>query len=163
MGKRGPAPRPTSLKVLAGTRRDRINMNEPIPAEQPIHPPEAMSPAALEIWSELAPDLIRTKTLTTWDVPAFEMLCETLASWQRARADVAGRGEVIIEQRLKYKQTVEVEVPNPNWKILREAADLTLRLAARFGLTPADRSQLSIDPDPARGEDDEIIAALIGS
>jgi hypothetical protein len=53
---RGRPPRPTSLKVVHGTRSDRVNTAEPQLAEQPIVPPHELSPEAQASWDRLAPD-----------------------------------------------------------------------------------------------------------
>jgi phage terminase small subunit len=59
MGRRGPAPTPTSLKVLRGTRPDRVNLNEPRPIEgRPVIPPAGLPPLAREEWDRVAPHLI---------------------------------------------------------------------------------------------------------
>ena len=38
-----PPRRPNHLKILSGTREDRINRNEPLPAESAIVPPVQLS------------------------------------------------------------------------------------------------------------------------
>ncbi len=62
MGARGPAPKPTQLKILQGTYRpDRANGSEVFP-DAPAHltaPDHLSKGAALDKWSELAPILSR--------------------------------------------------------------------------------------------------------
>lgn len=55
MGKRGPAPKPTALRVLHGDRKDRINDAEPQPAEGEVTAPEELSDDARAIWDQLPP------------------------------------------------------------------------------------------------------------
>jgi hypothetical protein len=46
MGKRGPAAKPTKLRVLHGDRADRINADEPEPPEDEIRCPDWASDIA---------------------------------------------------------------------------------------------------------------------
>lgn len=70
MGKRGPAPKPTGLRVLHGDRADRINRDEPQPDEGDVQPPAWLGEAALEVWHTLADELTAKGVLTAWDVEA---------------------------------------------------------------------------------------------
>lgn len=90
VGKHGPSAKPTALRVLRGDRADRINDREPVPPVGGIVCPERASDGAREIRARLAPDLEKRKVLTTWDVDAFLILCETLARYRNATALVNG-------------------------------------------------------------------------
>ena len=75
MGQRGPAPKPTQLKVLQGTYRPDRARGEILPdTPQDILPPEHLSEPAREKWLELAPMLERNGLLTECDL-------DTLANW----------------------------------------------------------------------------------
>ena len=82
MGKRGPDPRPTALRILHGDRKDRINDAEPIPPNGKIECPDWASAYAREIWARLAPGPESRGVLTTWDTDAFLVLCEALACYR---------------------------------------------------------------------------------
>lgn len=82
MGKRGPEPKPTALRVLHGDRKDRINDAEPVAPEVEVRPPEELSDEAREIWTRLAPSLIAVGVLTVWDIDAFQITCEALGAAQ---------------------------------------------------------------------------------
>jgi phage terminase small subunit len=58
MGKRGPAPAPTALKLVKGTHPSRVNRKEPKPAEREVKPPSWLEGVALEVWRYYAPDLV---------------------------------------------------------------------------------------------------------
>lgn len=77
--------RPTHLKVLSGERESRINRGEPLPTEATIVPPE-MSEGARRVWDELADDLADKGCLSSWDVPLFVVLCDSIATWREVRA-----------------------------------------------------------------------------
>lgn len=144
MGKRGPAPRPTALRVLHGDRRDRINDAEPQPAEGEVTAPEELSDDACAVWDQLALDLIRVGVLTAWDVPAFVMVCEALARYRQATKLVNGSALLV--------QGPNGFVKNPALLVQREAEVTFAQLGARFGLTASDRSQLKVEPPGASGQ-----------
>ncbi|MEV8438797.1 tetratricopeptide repeat protein [Actinosynnema sp. NPDC051121] len=84
MGKRGPAPKPTSLRVLHGDRPDRINTREPVPPDAEVEPPDWLSDSARAIRDRLAPGLVARKVLTVWDADAFAILCQAVARYREA-------------------------------------------------------------------------------
>jgi len=136
MGKRGPAPTPTNLKLLHGeTRPSRVNLNEPVPSYRPVQPPDDLPPASREIWEKLAPDLERKGVLTHWDVLAFEVLCDAAAHYREARRTVTERGVLCTGRK-------DATVKNPAMQMLRETSHMILAAGGRFGLTPADRASL---------------------
>lgn len=145
MGKRGPAPKPTALRVLHGDRPDRINADEPLPAEGEMEAPETLSDDARSVWNRLAPDLDHCGVLTAWDVDAFVIVCEALARYQQATKLVNGSALLV--------QGPNGLVKNPALVVQREAEATFAAMGARFGLTPSDRSQLKVErggtPDTA--------------
>lgn len=141
MGKRGPQPKPTALRVLHGDRPDRINDDEPMPAEGEVTAPEDLSDDARAVWDRLAPDLIRVGVLTPWDVDAFRITCEALARYQQATRLVNGSALLV--------QGPNGFVKNPALVVQREAETTFAQYGARFGLTPSDRSQLKVDASGA--------------
>ncbi|MBC9001276.1 phage terminase small subunit P27 family [Micromonospora aurantiaca (nom. illeg.)] len=147
MGSRGPKPAPTALKLVRGTRADRVNTDEPVPspAAREIEPPAWLGDEAVEIWEEYAPDLIRKGVLTAWDVEAFAVTCDAAARRRKAAAALAAEGEVVQLPVFDKngKQTGHRVTRNP-WTVVLGQADRQLQSwAARFGLTPSDRAQLT--------------------
>ncbi|WP_405710066.1 phage terminase small subunit P27 family [Streptomyces xanthophaeus] len=146
MGRRGPAGKPTSLRVLHGDRADRINRDEPQPSELGIEAPAWLSEAALEVWETLADDLIGKGVLTAWDVEAYANWCDAVARRRDAAEHVAEEGAVT-EQPV-YNKNGDIsghrQGKNP-WLLALDAADAQVqRYGARFGLTPSDRAALKI-------------------
>lgn len=142
MSEGGRPAKPTSLKVLHGDGKknpDRVDTAEPQPASGPVEPPFALSTEAQAIWDRLAPDLERTGVLTPWDCDTFAELCEALV--------------ILREKRKAADHEGERGGPNPMTDY-RSAMQTVATLAGRFGLTPADRSKLSVDSDPQRAGDD---------
>lgn len=152
-GKGGRPAKPTALKILHGeTRPSRLNNAEPIPASMEVVPPEDLSEEAIVIWNELAADLIRTGVLKPWDARMYGDYCEAVVSSREAQAHLDEEGEVI-DYPVFNRSGEEVSsrpVVNPWWKIRMEASDKMAKGAARFGLTPADRSRLQINQGPPR-------------
>lgn len=156
MGKRGPAGKPTNLRLLHGDRKDRINNAEPQPADLASSPPGWLGEDALVLWKAYAPDLLRKRVLTEWDAEAFAVWCDAAARRRRAVQHLADEGEVT-EQPV-FNKNGEVTgtrwAKNPWTYVLNEADAQFQRYAARFGLTPSDRAALSIgEADSAPGQD----------
>lgn len=152
MGKRGPAPKPTELKLVKGTRKDRVNRAEPQPTEVPIEPPPwLVDDLALKAWRNLAPDLIERKVLTGWDVQAFAEWCSAVAHLERAERALAAEGHVIeAEVFNRNGEATGVRTVRSEWsRVWKDALEVTARRAAKFGLTPSDRAGISADRDGA--------------
>lgn len=140
-------PTPTHLKVLRKVRSDRIPVGEPQPANGPILCPEWLSNDAKQLWYQLAPDLIAQKVLTPWDVPAFAAMCTCWSFWRSAVAQVQRDGIAVVGHNNRTSK-------HPAGQIARDNLSLFNNLAARFGLTPSDRSKLTIDGQAQRPADD---------
>lgn len=136
MGDRGPAPKPTHLKVLHGDDKknpQRINADEPQPSGD-AEPSFELSSDAREVWDRLAPDMQAKGVLSSWDADLFGELCEA-----------------IVKLRVKRKAANRGGKPggaNP-MRDYQTAFDMVIKLASRFGMTPSDRSKLEVD----RGEE----------
>lgn len=158
MGKRGPGKTPTHLALLSGRRADRINTNAPAPSELEVSCPGWLPDEARAVWSQFAPDLIRKKVLTSWDVEEFGAWCEAAARRRRAVAAIAAEGE-IVEMSVFNKNGEETgtrRAKNP-WLLVLTDADMQLRsYGTRFGMTPSDRASLSIG-DGAGDADDDLL------
>ena len=61
---RGRKPKPTALKLLDGTRADRINHDEPAMPPASIEPPDWLDETARAYWGDLAPVLQSSGLLT---------------------------------------------------------------------------------------------------
>lgn len=157
MGKRGPAPAPTALKLLKGTQASRVNANEPVPAEGDVVRPDHLSERACEVWDRLAPDLIDKGVLKPWDADAFGQLCESIISGRDAWADIARNGHTLttVERELADGTMIFRTIRNPAWQVAREAVSILVTLGGRFGLNPSDRQNLTVGKteDPSKGAD----------
>ncbi len=131
-------PTPTALKVVKGEREDRINRNEPVPAVGDVpKAPSWLSGAAKVMWRRLAPDLHRKGVLTPWDVDAFAVVCSSYVTWRQAQQLVDSEG-VLVEG---YRGSM---VKHPAAQVARDSWQTFMQAASRFGLSPSDRSKLSV-------------------
>jgi P27 family predicted phage terminase small subunit len=129
--------KPTALKILDGDRRDRINRNEPRPAESAVKPTQELAPYAQAAWDRTTPDLITKGVLTSWDAELFTGYCVMVGAFRQASEQLRLHGLVV-------EGAAGGEVKSPYWQIARDSLDAMARLGARFGLSPADRAGLSI-------------------
>lgn len=131
---RGRKPKPTTFKILEGTRESRINRNEPrFPAEMPPCP-DWLDPVAKETWEKLVRLLRPSGVITAADEIALSALCELYSF---------------------YRLAVNPKVPfiGPQRRVVRDAREQLLKYLSEFGMTPSSRSRI-------RAERDEIIDDL---
>lgn len=137
MGKRGPTPAPTRLKVVRGDQEDRINRQEPLPSDRAdILPPEWLDGVALEVWRYYEKDLIDKACLTAWDVDTFAVFCKAVAVYR----DCAQRmGDVYTAQG-----AAGGVIKSPYHQIMRDCDQTIAKFSSRFGFTPGDRADLKV-------------------
>lgn len=143
MGLRGPAPKPTRLKLLAGTYRpDRVAPGEPRPLAAIPPRPRGLSAEGRRHWDRLARQLRPLQVVTLADGAALELLAEALGEWERASALVAKEGAV-------YRATTKsgtVLLAHPAAKQAADAWRRAQRMLAEFGLSPSSRTRVSAIP-----------------
>ncbi|MDF3280909.1 phage terminase small subunit P27 family [Gordonia sp. N1V] len=152
MGRRGPAQKPTHLKILDGAPEAEINRNEPTPTESSLTelltPPVPMTAAAKKFWNRLVPDLVDKGVMTAWDQDQFVLLCETLAIWHSCRKKLG--------REYTARGAAGGVIKSPYWQIMRDAQTTITQISARYGLTPSDRAALVIkdaDQAPQKGSE----------
>jgi P27 family predicted phage terminase small subunit len=145
MARRGRKPKPTSLKILDGTRSDRVNRQEPSPAR--VAPPMTAEVEgdsfALEAWNRLVPRLQSLGLLTEADGEALSLYCVTYSRYRLASIDVQAHG-LAVETGLGGLKA------NPAAAVAAECSRLMASLLAEFGLTPASRSRVKAAVEPTR-------------
>ena len=79
---RGPKPKPTRLKILAGNPGKRaLPKLEPKPRGLAVCP-GWLNPVAVMVWEELAPGLKEVGLLTSADAEQFGVLCTLIAEYR---------------------------------------------------------------------------------
>lgn len=137
MGRRGPAPTPTKLRLLKGNPGKRtIRKDEPAPPPVAAgSAPSYLAGLALEEWNRVEPELRKLGLLTVVDVPMLAAYCATFANWREADAKVRE-----ISNAPDQGYTVAL---NQGWvKRAKEERAALRQLAAEFGFTPASRSRV---------------------
>ena len=139
MGIRGPAPKPTAVKILQGKPGHRpLPANEPKPAAGRLpSAPRFLGDEARKEWKRLAPRLYAVGLLTEADHDALALYCETWATWKRAEEQVRRKGEVV-------KTTNGNVIQNPYLAIANRAKRDALLLLREFGMTPSARSRVNV-------------------
>lgn len=140
MSRRGPKPKPTQIKLLEGTRPDRINRNEPAPPAGPPETPDHLDTIARAEWTRMAAVLATMRVLTPADGPALAIYCAAYAQWVAAEAKVQSQGMLTPQGTGSYKI-------NPHVGIANQARTMMLKVLTEFGCTPSSRSRVAIDQD----------------
>ncbi|MDP8929911.1 MAG: phage terminase small subunit P27 family [Actinomycetota bacterium] len=135
-GQVGRPPKPTTLKVLHGGHPERVNRSEPKPPAEKVAPPSWLDTKARLIWRELAQSLEKAGVLTVWDVREFAVWCDAVARHSEAAEQVAKEGLILEGQQGPRK--------HPACQLVRDYAAIVTTYGARFGLSPSDRSRISV-------------------
>jgi P27 family predicted phage terminase small subunit len=137
MGRRGPRPAPTPLKLLRGeTRPSRVNYRAPKPAGGLPARPADLAPEAGATWDLVIGELGPTGVLTAVDGLVLRILAEAAARYQASAGALAASGPLI-----RGARGGEL-IKNPLHQIVRDNATLVLMLARELGATPSARSGL---------------------
>lgn len=145
MGRRGPAPTPTPILRLRGSKRvtkTRLEREVAGPAGAP-ECPDWLDADARAAWDGLVPLLELMGVLSRADGHALARYCRLWSRWRKAEAFIDKHGEMY---PLKddaggtkcFAQWPQVAIAN------KLAQQLT-RLEAEFGLTPAARSRIQLE------------------
>lgn len=149
MGKRGPKPAPTHLKLLRGDAEERINRDEPLPTEGAVLPPQDLSDEAKRVWDYYAADLQDKGCLTSWDVDTFAVFCNAVAIYRDCKK--------MMGKQYTDRGAAGGVIKSPYWQIMRDCSEQIAKFSSRFGFTPGDRADLVIEKDGAIGDGAERI------
>lgn len=147
MGARGPAPKPTRLRVLHGDHPERVNRREPRPAAGPVERPEFLSAEAAAKWDVLAPHMEAMGLLTGADVDLLAAYCECYARWRRL-VQLAAKSPPVFRGKTDSGDGEPTFKRNPLWSQVRDAEGALRVLAREFGLSPSARAGLRTEPPP---------------
>lgn len=145
MGKRGFAKRPTALTVLIGNPGKRaINKDEPQPEAFIGAPPARLSAAAKAIWERCAPDLLANGLLTVADIEEFVRYCRMQAQFDKAMDFIEEHGQVYVKEKKIGEDGEQKTIicKFPQVFIAKEYGNAARQIAAKFGMTPSDRTSL---------------------
>lgn len=144
MGRRGPQPMPTALKIERGNPgQRRLNHDEPElpkPAAAAIAPPKGMAGRARREWVRLAHDLVSRGVLTIGDMHGFEQYC-TLVGEIEAYEKLIKRVGRADAHKLGYANH------------LNRIRTQCRQQEAHLGLTPSSRSGVKVVKSTANAVD----------
>lgn len=127
---RGAKPRPKAEKIAKGTRKSRINYDEPEPdAPESTKPPAGLTGAGLQLWKGHAAPMVKTGQLRATDVPLFTRHCRTVTDIERWRKDIAKPG---IERTMLLRMQSTID----------RLESLAVRQASELGMGPVSRSRV---------------------
>lgn len=139
MGKRGPRPKPTNLRLIEGNPgRQPINTSEPVPSGTPDCP-EYMCDDAKTKWRDIM-ESVPPGMITSADSPLLEAYCEAWATHKRATELMKATPPDLFGDNLTSKGKASAYL-----KIRSDAAKTMASLATRLGLSPAARSGLKLN------------------
>lgn len=143
MGKRGPAPKPSKLKLLQGTHRpDRAPANEPDPEVEAPSCPTWLHREAKREWRRIVPELVRLGLVAEVDRAALAAYCQAYATWWRMERDIDEHGDVQISARSG------LESARPQVAMRDKALETMRKFLVEFGLTPSSRTRVSAAEKP---------------
>jgi P27 family predicted phage terminase small subunit len=136
MGRRGPAPKPTNLRILHGDEERRINRHEPQPAAGLPERPQDLDAGSGAVWDYIVGELEVMGLATRPDRDQLFAYCEAVTLHAHATRLIHSTGP-LIKDKDGYVRT------NPAVRVQNQAARAMLLYAREFGLTPAARVHLT--------------------
>lgn len=150
MGKRGPSPKPTPIRVLEGVPGHRpLNENEPKPANGTPPMPPHLDRRARVVWRQIVPELARLGLLTIVDGEALAAYCTAASMAYECR-------KVLKEKGMTFKTPSGYLQQRPEVSILNKAMHVIKAFGQEFGLTPSARTRLATEEK----QEDELDAIL---
>ena len=147
MGRRGPPPTPTHLKVLHGNPGKRpINWREPRPRQNVPRCPAWLNKDAKAAWKRMVPTLRDMGVLTVADGEALAAFCQTYARWRQAEEFLDQHG--MVYPLRDEKGNVRCMQQFPQVSIARNLLLLMRSFLQEFGMTPASRSRIELPWEP---------------
>jgi P27 family predicted phage terminase small subunit len=148
MGKRGPKPKPTALRIIEGNKGKRaLPAHEPKPPSDMPEPPPFLNAYGLQEWHRVAGTLHAIGSLSNIDQSVLAAYCTAYALWRHAEEDLERMRQMDGSTHgavLKTKQGNLIQ--NPLIGVVNTARRDVQRLAAEFGLSPSARTQIAANP-----------------
>lgn len=148
---RGPPPKPTALRIAEGNPGKR-----PLPDAEPKPTGKAQCPAYLsleaqKVWAVTAPLCESMGTLTEADVDQFASYCMAMGAVREMNEDIKENG---------YTDDTDIggTKKRPAVAIMQDYQRIGMQIGARFGLTPSDRTRISV----GKQDDEDPFAKLAG-
>jgi P27 family predicted phage terminase small subunit len=152
---RGRKPEPTPLKLLKGTRADRVNAEEPRPEASRPECPEHLDSFGRAEWERIVPELEALGVLARVDGAALALYCAAYSTAVQADMEVGLYGLLVDTGMGGVKS-------NPAVAMARAARSQMHRLLTEFGATPASRSKVKVRDEGSKDALGEFLARRRG-
>jgi P27 family predicted phage terminase small subunit len=147
LGRRGPAPTPTKVKILRGeTRPSRVNYREPIPSSDVPKMPTDMDAEAKVVWRRVISSMGHLGVIRVPDADILRCYCEAVSRYAQAARLYAGSGPLVRRDGGLVK--------NPLHQVVRDDGDQIRLFARELGLSPSARAGLRVEPEHGFGSID---------
>ena len=153
MGKRGPKPKPTAMRIFEGNPSRRpLNKCEPIGPDADLSCPDWLSEIGAAKWEEVAPMLSGMRVLTQADRDVLSCYCEAWAEFHESREIIEKNGITAVGEKGGEYIHPAVNIKNSALKRIKEfGALLGLNPVARMGLkTDGKETASDFDADMAK-------------
>lgn len=153
MGKRGPAKKPTKLKVFKRPSREVANeMTVPELNDLPTAP-DYFEADAVKIWDISIKRLKDLGMLHDVDIPLLETYCLQCSMLNKSARALKKDGLLTTITT----KSGEYEIPSPHIKIYNTANTQIQKIAAHFGFSPSTRASISV-PEKKKDSSDPFMA-----
>jgi len=143
---KGRKPKPTGLKLLHGSRKDRINPNEPKPEPGIPDPPDWFTPEQLAEWNDLVECMASIRILTPNERGTLIRLACARAAYAEAQQALDDEGFVITGTNAKG---FTCKMVNPWTRIRRDLSAECTKLENELGgFSPTARTRVNTSPRP---------------
>lgn len=147
MGRHGPPPRPTELKLLRGERDPkRLNRDAPKPRPGTPRMPTDMSTEARAVWRHVLREMEHTGIIRPVHVDVLRVYCEAVSRYRAAARLLEATGPLLKGQKGEM-------VKNPLNQIVRDNARLLRDMAREMGLTPSSAEAIHLTGDQRPDQD----------
>lgn len=137
----GTAKRAAGLRLLEGARERDVNLNAPLPMARLPEPPEGLSEAVLAVWDDTVRELDMMGVASSADRDALVCFCEAVVLHRRA-------SEVLASSPVLVTGVQGTPIRNAAIAVQRDAATTVRAFARDFGLSPAGRNSVEVNPAP---------------
>jgi len=118
--------------------------------------PRHLTPAEKKIFRAVCRELSTRRALTKGDGPLIVLYAETVTRRDKALADVAERGEIIVSVSEKNGVAIQREVKNPWYIVATEAEKTIVACMDRLGMTPRSREMVKAVTQKQEEPQDEL-------
>jgi P27 family predicted phage terminase small subunit len=147
LGRRGPAPLPTKVKILRGeTRPSRVNYREPIPSSDAPKMPADMDTAAKAVWRRVISAMGQLGVIRVPDSDILRCYCEAVSRYAGASRPYAGSGPLVRRDGGLVKNALH--------QVIRDDGEQIRLFARELGLSPSARAGLRVEPEYGFGSID---------